>query len=88
MVSMNGYTELVFIFDPTGYEASGGPFYLGKKLLDSIDGLNDKGEQQQFILTDFYVLNSFGDKARLYVPEGMKARETGLDIKPVLRLVR
>ena len=77
---MTGYDKLIYRFNPIGYGDWGCPYYFAKDYVESFDGYDDKGNKQTHILTNYYVLDHHDKPARLYVPEGMTAQDTGLDI--------
>ena len=81
---MNEYKILVYVHEPSGYGNWCGPEAFARNLPPEIEKYIVNGDEQKgkqtYVLTDFLTPAHNGDKARLYVPIGTTAQESGLPL--------
>lgn len=82
---------LIYVHEPSGYGDWCTPELYARDLPSEIEkyivnGSEQKGKQK-YVLTDFYTPAYNSDKARLYVPVGSTAQDSGLRLIPALKIV-
>ena len=91
MSEKKAYDILVYIHEPSGYGHWSSPEYFASELAPETEKYIVNGEEQKgkqvYVLTDFYTPAHNMEKARLYVPKGTTAQESGLKLIPLLRVV-
>jgi hypothetical protein len=78
------FNILIYVHEPSGYGDWTSPYYFASELVPETDKYIVKGSvqkgKQTYYLTDYSVLDHKNELARLYVPVGTHAKDSGLNL--------